>query len=179
MITKERKGNWFHTFSGIQFYPLDPRPEDINIEDIAKGLSNTCRFNGHVIKFYSVAQHSVLVSRIVPDEYALEGLLHDGSESYLGDMVRPLKYSLPEYRIIEDKVEECIANKYGLIHPWPECVKEADNILLMTERRDLMNAIGDWRVYAEPMDQKIEAWDPERSYEEFMTRFKELWQPGV
>jgi len=95
---------WFLTASGKRFWPLDPRPEDICIEDIAHALSHICRFGGHVREPYSVAQHSVIVSMIVKPENALYGLLHDAAEAYAGDMVRPLKRGMPAYRSIESAV---------------------------------------------------------------------------
>jgi hypothetical protein len=67
-MIEERVGDWIKTFSGINFYPMDPRPEDIRIEDIAHALSNQCRFSGHVAVFHSVAQHSILVAKTVLTE---------------------------------------------------------------------------------------------------------------
>lgn len=86
--------SWIQTFSGRQFFPLEPRVEDVCIEDIAHGLSNLCRYAGHCECFYSVAQHCLLVSRVVPREHALRGLLHDASEAYLIDVPRPIKHSI-------------------------------------------------------------------------------------
>ncbi len=91
-----RKGDYIATYTGKQFYPLDPRPEDVCLEDIAHSLSNLCRFTGHTDtdRFYSVAQHSVICSTIVAPEAALLALLHDAAEAYLGDISRPLKRDL-------------------------------------------------------------------------------------
>ena len=79
----ERRGDWIQTYLGIQFWPLDPRPEEVMLFDIAHSLSNMCRFTGHCREFYSVAQHSVIVSQNVPREDAAWGLLHDASEAYM------------------------------------------------------------------------------------------------
>ena len=130
--------DWFQTYTGKQFHPMDPTVDEIDICDIARGLSMIARFNGHTLFHYSVAQHSLLVSENVPNAVRLEALLHDASEAYLGDMVRPLKRSMPEYRAAEDRLERVIAERFGLIYPWPAEVKEADNRALMTERRDCL-----------------------------------------
>lgn len=171
---KEEK-RWFQTYSGQKFYPCSPTPDTIKICDIAKALSNTCRFNGHITTFYSVAQHSVLVSKIVPEEYAFEGLMHDAAEAYIGDMVRPAKYSMPDYQRIEKIIEEVIASKYGLKYPWPKEVKEADDILLATERRDLVPSKALWSISAEPIKEKLIPLSNFDSEQEFLARFLELW----
>ena len=124
--------------SGRYFNYENFGPGDINIWDIAHALSNLCRYTGHCQTFYSVAQHSVLVSEIVPTHLALEGLLHDATEAYVGDVNRPLKMLLPQYREIEQRVDAAIRERFRLpVQESPE-VKEADNILLVTESRDLM-----------------------------------------
>jgi len=125
------------------FYPLDPRPEEIDIQNIAWSLSMQCRFNGHLSYFYSVAQHSVIVSRIVESQYPfdnkliLRALLHDAAEAYVGDVITPIKKLLPRFYEIEEKIEHVIMDKYGLERDMPECVKEADIIAVVTESRDL------------------------------------------
>lgn len=135
-----RVGGWIQTFSGGRIWPLDPRPEEINIQDIAHALGNLCRFGGHVREFYSVAQHSVLISHIVPEELALAGLLHDASEAYLIDVPRPIKYSLDmqAYRDAEARLEEVICERFGLAFPLDPVIKEYDRALLRVEQRDLM-----------------------------------------
>ena len=93
----DRKGEWVFLASGRRFWIIDPRPEDIYIEDIAHGLSMICRFCGQTRKFYSVSQHSILVSKELQPQYQLGGLLHDASESYIGDIITPVKKIIKNY----------------------------------------------------------------------------------
>lgn len=131
---------WFMTVSGRKFFPLDPNPDDIIIEDIAHALSHICRFGGHTRVFSSVAAHSVHVCNLLPDKYKFCGLMHDATEAYLGDVIRPLKLQLPDYKAAENKLWRITANKFGLPTEIPEIVHRADDISLVTEIRDLMPA---------------------------------------
>lgn len=113
---------------------LDPHSYDYEIEEIAHALSNICRYTGHCSPFYSVAEHSVYVSHLVPPEFALEGLLHDASEAYIGDVSKPLKELLPAYKAIEEEVEKAIANHFNLQFPYDESVHVADGQMYWSER---------------------------------------------
>lgn len=174
--------DWIQTYTGRQFWPLEPRVEDIDIVDIAHALSNLCRYGGHVEQFYSVAQHCVLVSRAVPTEHALRGLLHDASEAYLIDVPRPIKRSdgMEVYRHAEKRLEAAIYERFGLSPEDPECIKTADNQLLRTEQRDLMKpapaAWKDYRVGA--LDERIIPWTPQCARRAFLERFGELSAKG-
>lgn len=126
------------TATGRYFYFDNPDPETVDILDIATALSRICRFTGHTEQPYSVAQHSVYVSYLVPKEYALQGLMHDASEAYLGDVSSPLKQMLPEYKAIERRVEMAICARFGLPFPLHPSIKKADLQMLVTEKRDLM-----------------------------------------
>lgn len=130
-----RVGEWMETFRGVKFYPQDPLPGEILIEDIAHALSNLCRFGGHSDAFYSISQHSVLVSELVPREMKLTALLHDASEAYIGDVIRPIKPYLPEYIAFEHRIMTAISIRFGLKWPMPKEVKEADNLALAIEKR--------------------------------------------
>lgn len=137
----ERRGDWMLTFTGRPYWPADPRPEDVDLGDIAHALANLCRFGGHTRKHYSVAQHSVMVSYLVPPELAAVALLHDAAEAYLGDVVRPLKSLLArQYSVLEQLSEQVIAQRFGLpAPPWPAEVKHADNVVLSLEREALLD----------------------------------------
>lgn len=134
------------THTGGRFDILDPKVEDINIEDIAHALSMQCRFNGHCSQFYSVAQHSVRVASLLydaghGDRTTLRGLIHDATEAYLGDVITPLKDQLPQYREIEERVNSVIEFRFNLFAENPEekgLVKQADTAMLLAEARDLM-----------------------------------------
>jgi len=163
--------------SGVYFDFLDPKPWTIDVEDIAWGLSNACRYAGQCLAFYSVAQHSVLVSRHVPPALALAGLLHDAAEAYMGDIVGPLKQLLPEYKVIERRVEHAIAARFDLPYPWPAEVKHADLRLLRTEQRDLTAGSSDvWSSTDgyEPLDQVIAPMMPDEAFERFLARYAEI-----
>ena len=175
----QRVGDWMQTFTGIQFWPLDPQPEEINIEDIAHALSNLCRYNGHCDWYYSVAQHSVIVSGLVPPVWALTGLLHDAAEAYIGDMIRPLKGSLPAFKKIERQLEVVVSEKFSLLSHTGLAMKQvkiADNIALATEQRDLMGPPPKaWDLYgAKPMKEVIVPLNPKEAEINFLDRFEEL-----
>ncbi|MFV8867556.1 HD family hydrolase [Serratia fonticola] len=129
--------SWIQTFTGKHFNYANPTVDSICIEDIAQALSHECRFAGHLPEFYSVAQHCVLVSQIVPIEFALEALLHDAHEAYCKDIPSPLKQLIPDYRGIENSIDFVIRHKFGLPPTHSQAVKHADLVLLATERRDL------------------------------------------
>lgn len=157
------------TYTGRVVNPLEIRPEDISLVDIAHSLSNLCRFTGHTSKFYSVAEHCVRCY-----DYATEDrlwvLLHDASEAYVNDIARPLKHSAAydAYRAAEEHIMKVIAQKYELVWPEPASVKAVDRRLLVTEIRDLM-----WGTDA-PDDnafpEKIDPWSPELAEQAFIYR---------
>lgn len=164
-------------YTGRFFDVLNPRPEDIDIRDIAHALSLQCRYGGHVERFYSVAQHSVLVSSLVPAEDALWGLLHDASEAYLVDLPRPVKHNTgigTVYREIEEKIMPAMAERFGLPWPEPPSIFIADNRLLFTEKRDLLKPGLEWGMAMEPYPFRIEPWPPEVAESRFKKRFREL-----
>lgn len=129
----EMKPGVIRTFSGKIFNVFDPDPDLICIEDIAHALSNLCRFGGHTYDFYSVAEHSYRVSAEVPDALKLQALLHDASEAYLVDMPSPIKYYMPQYCRLEDRLMSVIAGKFGFEYPLSDIVKKADKDIQQLE----------------------------------------------
>lgn len=148
-----RAGNYQHTAYGHKYFPFDPRPEDTCIESIAHHLSCQGRFNGATQHkefedriLYAVSEHSVIVSWYVETElnqpeYALEALLHDGSEFSIGDLIRPLKYS-PEFKEpftnVERRIEAVQAEAFGLRYPYPAAVKIADEAVAAAEYNQIL-----------------------------------------
>jgi 5'-deoxynucleotidase YfbR-like HD superfamily hydrolase len=151
-----------------------------DINEIAVSLSRLARFNGHTTLGYfpySVAQHSVMVSHMVPQHLALAGLLHDSTEAYLGDFATPLKNLLPDYKFIEGQMARRFESFFeceSFEHPE---IKRADMVMLVTEWRDLMTNEGHPLVITsdlKPLEQVIVPVDAVHSYGMFMDRYREL-----
>lgn len=175
--------DWIQTFTARQFFPLEPRMEDVDIHDIAHALALQCRYGGHVESFYSVAQHCLLVSHAVPPAFALEGLMHDAAEAYLLDLPRPIKHSgmLDAYREAEDKLEFVIWMKFGLqldLLPlaYDGLIKIADRRVTRTEHRDLMKrAPAPWDdEHLTALPEAIEPLPWRTAERRFLDRFNEL-----
>jgi 5'-deoxynucleotidase YfbR-like HD superfamily hydrolase len=171
------------TVSGRWLDPLDPDPASIDIGDIAQALANQCRFGGHSRSFYSVAQHSAIVSDTCAERgasaaEALAALMHDAGEAYLVDLPHPLKHRSelgPAYRRAEELLEEAIRGRFDLV-PQPAEMKPVDRSLLATERRAFASMSDPWPELEgfEPLEIEIEAWDPPRARREFLERFERL-----
>ena len=140
------QSNYIETQEGIKFDFLSPKPDQVNIKDIAYALANQCRFNGHV-PFFSVAEHSVAVAARLPPKLQLAGLLHDAAEAYLSDIPSPIKKFLPDYCAMEDAVQKVINEKFGLSLSEDDIaeVKAADKDATSTEAYYLLRSKGrDW-----------------------------------
>ncbi len=134
------------TYSGTEVDPLNPDVESIRLEDIAHALSLLCRGGGHLKFFYSVGQHSVncaaeAEARGLDKKTVLACLLHDASEAYLSDIIRPVKKHLSQYLAIEQKLQDAIWEKFSLNLSQPdlEAVAQIDDIVLYNEITLLMN----------------------------------------
>ena len=151
---------WIQTISGGKLDFQSPDPADIHLTDIATVLSRIPRFAGHTVDVYTVAQHSLLVSQNLPPEWQLAGLLHDAHEAYVGDLPSPLKRFCPGYKLIEDRVQRAIEEKFGLpamsLRVGP--VRQMDLVVLATEKRDLLLPEPEqWDPLPEPLAEKISA----------------------
>lgn len=163
---------WIATYTGKRLDLLDPKPDQIDLNDIVVALARMPRFTGHTTQFYSVAQHSVLVAWQTPMDLRLQAVLHDATEAYLGDLARPIKALCPGYRAIEDRLWHAIAERFGVpVELRPE-VRAADDRLLMTEKRDLLPGSPPWEddhfEGVEPLgDFLIEPWSERVAHDRF------------
>jgi 5'-nucleotidase len=170
-----RIGGWIQTYTGRAFFLMDARPEDFCIEDIASGLSMQTRYVGQGSRFYSIAEHSVLVAGHLPDDQKLCGLLHDGPEAYLGDLSSPLKKLLPDYCRIEHQLLCRLAERYRLAPPpWP-AVKRIDTAIVADERAQLFGPPPlEWPQREPPLGVKLRFWTPARARAEFLAAFQQF-----
>lgn len=185
------RGDWMQTWTGRKFFPLDPRPEDIDPADIAHALAHLCRYAGHVDRFYSVAEHCVLMSLWLRDQgrseaIQLEALLHDGTEAYVVDVPRPLKINLPDYRAAEAGVQRAVWERFGLpvqrivgapaVPIESPLVKEADTRILLDERNELMSRTQHaWGVDSlEPLGVNVMGWGPQTAEINYVARLQQL-----
>ncbi len=184
------------TYSGKQFWPLNPTAESVDLVDIAHALSMKCRFNGHCDPFYSVAEHCVRMvqaARLMNGWHAGTGeaerrrlalvLLHDAAEAYLPDVPRPIKSALQNFEGLEAIVHRCILQALGLV-PGDGEVKRAfdsdlsrtqevidllDGQLLATEARDLMSEPPQpWDALPPPLPDRIQPWDQIKAKREYL-----------
>lgn len=179
----EGRGPWMQTFTGRAWHFLTPRADDVDVRDVAHALGMLCRYGGHSRHFYSVAEHSVLVSRLVRPEHALQGLLHDATEAYIVDVPRPLKHVLEGYKPMEAAHWRVIAERFGVPEELSDDVKRVDNAMLFVEKPQVLGPCSpwmerEWGMGAEPDPSmsrvELEFLSPEEAEKSFLRRFHEL-----
>ena len=170
---------WIETSKGNRFDYATPENYKFNTDEIAHALSQLCRFTGHTKEFYSVAQHSIMVSWLLPPELQLMGMLHDAAEAFIGDINAPLKQLLPQVKELENRIQSAIYKQYNVRYT-PEAaamVKEADIRMLLMEKRDLMPGMpvaewGDWVKQYKLLPNKILPWSPAIAKAQFISDCK-------
>jgi len=184
--SEPRIGNFMQVYSGKQFWPMSPRAAEVDIDDIAHSLSLQCRYAGHCLRFYSVAEHSVHVAnwlrqQELPPRTVMQGLLHDASEAYLVDVPRPVKPFLPGYAEAEVGVMAAVAERFNIDLVLDEKVLEADNRILLDERAQNMapgNYAGGWPEL-EPLGIELRCWSPAAAKEEFIETYWSLVEAAL
>jgi uncharacterized protein len=176
-------GPYLQTVSGRWVNPFDPDPDQLDAGDIARALANQCRFGGHSRVFYSVAQHSVIVSELVEQrggdaEDVFAALMHDASEAYLGDMPHPIKHRSSlgaAFKAAEDHLEAALRERFRIKADVPE-IKRADRALLATERRAFSGEGWHWPELegVEPLELELTALAPDEAAQAFAQRYAEL-----
>lgn len=166
--------------SGVMFDYNNPGACDVPIEDIAHALSHVCRFAGHIDHFYSVAQHAVNCSFIVPPEHAFTALMHDTAEAFTNDLPTPLKFAVPMFKDLEVRIESAMAKRFGFTYPLPQTVRTADLQMLQIEKNALKSREADWEVLKGIESDHlvpyvdVSNWEPRRAKQEFLDRYEEL-----
>ena len=179
-MTPELDDQWIGLLSGAQMNYNRPEESDVTLDDLASALSNICRFSGHLPSFYSVAQHLVNTSRIVPAQFAFDALMHDTAEAFTNDLPTPLKWALPVFKELEVRIEGAMAKKFGFNYPYPPEIKIADTQMLLLEKKYVKKDYRDWPNYrdiefehlAKLVD--LKPWQPCRAKREFLDRYYEL-----
>lgn len=167
------------TFTGEMFDVFSPHMEQINLKDISHALSMLCRYGGHSREFYSVAEHCVLMAEHFvgrgEKDLARAALLHDATEAYMGDVVRPLKGQLPLYREVEGRLQTLIFMKYGIYDQVPHGVKEAD-LRITTDERDMLMLPRPWSIDpVEPLGVMLQCWTHDQAEQAWLDSYWRLF----
>ena len=169
------------TYTGRFVDTRRPDPATLCLEDIAHALANVCRFGGHSQRFYSVAEHAVLVSRRLEHKgydrtVCLGAVHHDDPEAYLGDIPRPLKPLLGKaYERLTERMDTAIITALGIPdhREFHAVIKEADNWALLLEARFLLPSRGVNWTAAQKEEWGVEFGDTRR------VRTPDYWTGGV
>lgn len=171
---------YIETWSGLHFHPWKPKPEEVDLKDIAHALSLQCRFNGHVTRFYSVAEHAIIMSRLVEPCLELAALIHDAAEAYIGDMAHPIKASgqMDAYEVLDELVTRAICAKFDVEYgqTQDEGLKALDRRLCATEARVLFQAVPGWTTRYTELEEEFhpKGLSPTQAERAFLKRFKEV-----
>lgn len=170
---------YMEVYDGSQFTVGSVEENEYRINTIAHSLSNICRYGGHSKKFYSVAEHSIIMADHVYDTtgdkvLAYEALMHDAAEAYMGDIPRPLKYRLPDYLDTLAKVEKSIAEKFNFPYPTSKSIKELDARMIKTERKQVMRPSGNkwFHDSLEPLNIRVHFQTPVEAKECFLDAYE-------
>lgn len=180
---RPRMGDWIQSYTGRPVYPMDMRPEDIFVEDIAHALSMQCRYAGHCLNFYSTAEHCVLMTRWVRAQGGsphdqMWALHHDDGETYLVDVPRPVKPFLVGYKEAEDRIAAAVSQRFGLSVAMPPIVKEADTRILFDEKVQNLAPGPDWSISAEPLGVTLQLWSPKEAEAQFLAEHYRIIEMG-
>lgn len=160
------------TYTGGKFYPTDPAIDEIRFDDISSALSKLCRYGGHCIRFYSVAEHCVHMAEKALDRFKLTALMHDASEAYLCDVPRPLKRHLENYAEIEEQLMSVIAHRFGLFFPFPAEIKQLDTAICADEcEQNMARPPEVWGLTEPPLGVTLRFWGPAEAKYQFATAF--------
>ncbi|PWC31467.1 transcriptional regulator [Azospirillum sp. TSO35-2] len=165
------------TYSGRTVDLEEPDFAPFDIEDIARPLAYQCRFVGNTRTFFSVAQHCVLASRLAPEGYAYDALMHDSEEAFTGDWPTPWKARIGREVIRQavEPIKRALAERFGFRHPEPKAVKLADQRALATELRDLCAPHRvNWRDLPAPDEATIQPLGPEEALADFLAHYQRL-----
>ena len=174
------------TYSGNRFDYSKLEENEYDIRDIAHCLSLQCRYNGHCLSFYSVAEHCCHVSdtlykeqttKTLRETIALAGLMHDATEAYVGDVVAPLKRLLPQFKSIENDIAFYIEKTFGYapFHHDDPVIKDVDMRILVEEHKAIMGGDNLWATDSlKPTGAKIQLWSPREAEDRFLTKFYNL-----
>lgn len=165
------------TYSGRTVDLEQPDFRQFDIEDIARPLAYQCRFVGNTQRFFSVAQHCVLASRLAPDGFAYDALMHDSEEAFTGDWPTPWKARIGRdaIRAAVEPIKAALALRFGFRHPEPKAVKHADQRALATELRDLCAPHRvNWRDLPAPDESPIVPLGPEEALADFLAHYRAL-----
>ena len=165
------------TLSGTNLHFMNPHEDEICLDDIANALSKNCRYAGQINRFYSVAEHSVLMARYFIDkgefQKAFTALMHDATEAYLVDVPRPIKPHLIGYIEMEERLMKVIFEKFN-VQPMCKDVKELDCHIVHDEAKVLFNSIPDWVKFYRSFGIELKCWTHEQAKSEFENTYHDL-----